>query len=143
MPINQFIGAWRLGSFKILSESRSIGHPLGEDAMGMIIYDAQGHMMVQAMRQGRPRFESDDQMKGTDQEIRAAFEGYLAYFGDYVVDDREQTITHQVKGSMFPNFVGQSLVRRYEFSGDQLTLTTPPFKVGGFIVTAVLVWERV
>ncbi len=53
----------------------------------MLIYDASEHVPAQMMRAGRPRFGSGDQLKGTDAEVRAAFEGYLAYFGEYTVDE--------------------------------------------------------
>ena len=76
------------------------------------------------------------------EEIKAAIDGYIAYFGDYVVDEDEKSVTHQTKGSLFPNLVGKDQKRFYSFSGNQLTLTTPPTFIGGVTVIGVLLWER-
>jgi hypothetical protein len=137
-----FVGTWKL----ITSEfRRSDGMSIsvfGSDASGMIIYDAHGHMSGQIMRSNRPHFVSGDQQKGTPEEIKAALDGYIAYFGDYVVDEDEKSVTHQTKASLFPNLVGQDQKRFYAFSGNQLTLTTPPTRIGGHTVIGVLVWER-
>jgi len=48
-----------------------------------------------------------------------------------------------VKGSLLPNLVGSDQIRFYEFSGDRLTLKTPPIQVGGITVTSLLIWERI
>ena len=108
----------------------------------MLIYDEGGQMSVQIMHPERPAFVSNDLRKGTPEEIQAAFDGYVAYFGTYEVNEEEGAITHSIKGSLFPNWVGQNQKRLFEFSGNHLTLKTPPMPVAGTTVTGILVWER-
>jgi hypothetical protein len=92
----------------------------------------------------RPKFASKDHMRGTDEEVRAAFEGYQAYYGTFTLDEKEKTAIHHVEGSIFPNLIGHQLKRHYEFSqdGSRLTLGTPPMPMGGDKVSGVYIWER-
>ena len=137
-----FVGTWKLITSGFQRSDGVTVDLFGPDASGIIIYDAHGHMAGQIMRANRPNFASGDQQKGTPEEIKAAIDGYIAYFGDYVVDESEQSVTHQTKGSLLPNLVGKDQKRFYAFSGNRLTLTTPPIRIGGNTVTGVLVWER-
>jgi len=120
----------------------AIRHPLGGDPVGRLTYDAHGRMAVQFMRRERPPFASGEMRGGTVEEMKAAFHGYVAYYGTYTVDEAAGTVTHQVEASLFPNWVGQSQLRSFELSGDRLTLTTPPTPAAGGMVTLVLEWER-
>src|SRR5579872_3736823 len=142
MVKDQFVGTWTLVSFEFKRSDGVVMNVMGTDATGMIIYDAHGHMSGQMMRADRPTFAENDQQKGSDDEVRAAVEGYIAYFGDYVIDEAEKSVSHVTKGALFPNLVGQEQKRFYEFSGNRLTLTTPPVVVGGVSVVGVLVWEK-
>ncbi|MSQ14770.1 MAG: hypothetical protein EXR50_02775 [Dehalococcoidia bacterium] len=71
----------------------------------------------------------------TDQEIRAAYTSYIAYFGRYEVDDEKKTVTHHVAGNLNPTTIGLAQVRGFELSGNRITLRTP--------AQNALVWERV
>jgi len=108
----------------------------------MIMYDTNGHMSAQIMRPDRPAFASGDQLEGTPMEIKSAFEGFVAYYGVYEVNQEDGAVTHHVEGSLFPNWVGSAQRRFFEFSGNRLTLSTPPILAGGQQVTGVLTWER-
>ncbi len=87
-------------------------------------------------------FASDDLRSGTDAEVRAAFEGFLGYFGTYSVDWAAGTVTHHVRSASFPNWAGTEQVRYFRAEGRRLALSAPPIGVGGRQVTATLVWER-
>jgi hypothetical protein len=139
---DNFVGVWRLvASEARLADGRTV-YPYGRDAVGMLTYDQSGHMSAQVMKTDRPLFVSGDIRNGTPDEIKAAFDGYTAYFGNYEVDEQEGTVTHRVLGSHFPNWVGQDQKRFFGFSGNRLTLRTPPIQTSGTTVTLVLVWER-
>jgi hypothetical protein len=43
---------------------------------------------------------------------------------------------------MYPNWIGTDQKRFFEFSGDRLTLKTPPFQQAGDQQILILVWER-
>lgn len=137
-----FVGTWKLVTFEFRGSDGSVVDVLGAGGQGLLMYDAQGHMSGQMMRADRPLFASGDQQKGTYAELQAAFGGYIAYFGTYEVDEANRTIIHHTQGAMFPNLVGQDQKRFYQFSGQQLTFTTPPMVMGGVTVTGVVRWEK-
>jgi hypothetical protein len=140
--IQRFIGTWKLVTSEFRTSDGKVTYPLGEKAVGMLMYDSGGRMAAQLMRPDRPKFASGDMRGGTPEEIEAAAEGYVAYFGTYEVDDRKGTIVHHVEASLFPNWLGQDQMRFFEFSADLLTLKTPSILSGGQEITGVLVWKR-
>jgi hypothetical protein len=142
MENEQFVGTWKLISFDIQHQDGQRTYPLGKDATGIIMYDADRHMSVQLMRPGRPQFASGDEVRGTPAEIKAAFEGFISYYGNYEVNQKERTVTHHIKGCLFPNWVGKAQKRFFEFSGNRLILSTPPTLWDGQQVTGFLIWER-
>lgn len=137
------VGTWRLVSFESRDKSGEVRYPLGRNATGQISYGADGSMSAILVQPDRPPFVSGDMQRGTDAEVRSAFEGFVAYFGSYSIDAEKGTVTHHVKGSSFPNWTGSDLVRFYKLEGEKLTLSTLPFLYGGESSEAVLVWERV
>ena len=140
---NQFTGTWKLLACEFRKSDGHTDFPFGRDALGTIIYDASGNMAVQIFRADGPKFASGDMYSGTPEEVRAAFEGSLAYFGRYEVDEDAGTVTHHVVASTFPNWMGSDLKRYFVFSGNRLTLSTPPMLMAGAMITGVLVWERI
>jgi len=142
MGKEQFIGSWKLISSEFRRSDGQLTYPYGRDAVGILMYDANGHFSAQVMRSDRPAFASGDPFEGTPKEIKSAFEGFIAYYGAYEVNQEKGTLTHHVEGSSFPNWVGTEQKRFFEFSGNRLTASTPPILWGGQYITAVLIWER-
>jgi lipocalin-like protein len=64
--------------------------------------------------------------------------GSLAYYGTYTVNEAEKSVTMQMEGATFPNWIGTSPKRLYAISGDTLTVTNPTPSGGGGILTVVL-----
>ena len=138
------IGAWKLASFEIQNSNGAVTYPFGENAQGSIIYTKSGRFAAQAMRPDRPPFESGDQLKGTTEEIKANYEGFISYYGHYEFDAENGFIIHHVEGSLFPNWEGQEQKRFFELKGDRLKLSTPPTLWGGGTdIVGVLLWERI
>ncbi len=69
-----------------------------------------------------------------------SFEGSIAYFGTYMVDEADKSYTTRVEGSTFPNWTGLAQKRMVVISGNDLTITNPAGSGGG---TAVSKWTRV
>ena len=96
------------------------------------------------MRAGRPNFKSETKFRAAPDEMRAAYQGYEAYFATYTVDADRCIVYHQVNGGLFPNWTNTVQARFYKFEGSgRLTLSTEPVGVvpaKRAIVT--LVWER-
>ncbi|MCI0666351.1 MAG: lipocalin-like domain-containing protein [Acidobacteria bacterium] len=142
--ISKLVGSWKLVVFEGTVGGRQIPR---QERVGLLMYDAAGRMSVQIMPRDRPKFASDTRLQGTDDEIRAAFAGYVAYFGSYEVNEADGVVIHHLEGSIFPNEVGRDNIRYYEFSGDQLTLFVTNMIDGKLAPksssTARVVWERV
>ena len=140
---SRFTGAWRLLSCETRDSDGQVEYPFGERPGGQLLYDGAGNMSAQLGKANRPRFTSRDPALGTDVEVRDAFDGYIAYFGTYSIDESKRAVTHHVVGASFPNWVGVDLVRLYAFDdGGRLQLSTPPIVVGGRSLEYVLLWER-
>ena len=138
-----FTGTWNLISSEMRTSTGEVHYPLGKECVGRIIFDAEGNFAAQLVRPDRPSFASDDLLRGTDEEIRAAYQGFVAFWAKINVDESKQEVTYEVEGSLFPNWVGHSNLRYYSFDGDRLTLKTPTFAMAGQEITGVLIWERV
>jgi hypothetical protein len=135
---DRLAGTWRLVSFTLKHPTGRETHPYGQDAQGTLVYDGRGHMAGQIMCLRRPAFASDRPRGGTDHEVRAAFEGYIAYFGHYVIDEAKQMVIHHVEGSLLPNWVGTQQKRSIAWRGEQLLLSAP-IEAG---VIVEIIWER-
>lgn len=143
MTKEHFIGTWKLVSSEFRLPDGSLIYPYGKDAAGILIYSASGYMCAQIMSRNRLTFASRDRLIGTAEEIKSAYEGYIAYFGTYEVNQDEGAIIHRVEGALFPNMVGADQKRFFELSGDRLTLSTPEIRLGGQQVAGILHWKRI
>src|SRR3982750_587314 len=133
----RLIGNWRLISYETTEKGGRRGKPYGE-AVGRLSYDERGNMAGQVMRPDRNRVELGE---GNAQQVRAAYLGYIAYFGTYEVAPDHQSVVHHVHGALNPAWVGGDQVRRMRFDGDRLVLSAEVSKAGD-TVTHVLTWER-
>jgi hypothetical protein len=141
MTEDLFIGTWRLVSCRWVDDDGRVTYPYGRSPVGYLIYTNTGHMAVNFMSATRRRFASENRMKGTPKEERAARKSYQSYSGRYEV--RGDKIIHHVEVSLFPNWVGREQERFYELEGDRLCLSTEPLPFGKTHQTAHLEWERV
>lgn len=140
MSTNPFVGTWRLVSGEIKTARGEVSHPFGKDPTGYLIYTEDGYVAVAIMSANRASFASADIRAGSSEEKLAAFDTYLSYCGTYEVKDDK--VVHHIKVSLFPNWSGADQERFFQFSGNQLTLRTPPMKVEGVEQTAQLIWQR-
>lgn len=139
----QFVGTWGLVSWQVKQfEGEIIDSPLGPRPVGWIMYRPEGYMSVAIMRPDRTKFTSNNLVEATPEEIKTGFEGYIGYCGTYEVDDRENFVIHRLQLSWFPNLVGTSQKRYFEFSEHRLTLKTPPLSLLGESQVHCLEWER-
>jgi hypothetical protein len=133
----RLIGKWRLLSYETTEAGARRGRPYGH-AVGRLSYDAHGNMTGQVMRPDRAPVELG---KGNAQQVRAAYLGYIAYFGTYRVAPDGRSVVHHVEGALNPAWVGGDQVRRMRFEGERLILSADVRK-NGEIVTHVLTWEK-
>ncbi|MEC7749587.1 MAG: lipocalin-like domain-containing protein [Chloroflexota bacterium] len=142
MASDRFVGTWRLlECYGKWSDGR-ISYPYGDKPEGQLIYDGHGNFSGQIAGSGRPAFETGNLLKGTPEEIKTAFEGYIAYYGTYEVDESKGQVTHHVQSALFPNWIGDIQTRNFEFEGKKLRLNTQPIKGSRADLTNTLLWER-
>jgi Lipocalin-like domain len=115
----RFHGAWRYAGTTIDGQFRT---DRGGEPVGIIIYDASGHMSVQVM-------------PGREQRPTAPISAFLSYFGTYTIDERAQTVTHHREGDLRTD-APIEVVRQYKFDGNRLILSP----VG---TTQDIIWERI
>jgi hypothetical protein len=136
--MNELIGNWGLLSYVAEAPDGTSGKPYGE-AVGRLSYDANGHMAGQVMRPGRaPVIHGESGLA----DVRAAYAGYIAYFGTYEVNEARDTVVHHVQGALNPTWVGGTQVRKMRFDGDLLVLSTDVPKAGAMI-RHTLTWKRI
>lgn len=58
------------------------------------------------MKQGRPHYQLGHLLTGTTKEMGEVAHGYLAYGGEFHVNEEVRTLTHHMKVSMNPTWIG-------------------------------------
>ena len=136
--MKELSGNWALVSYVTEAPDGRTGKPYG-DAVGRLSYDEAGNMSGQVMRPGRaPVIHGQSGLP----DVRAAYAGYIAYFGTYKVNETRDTVVHHVHGSLNPTWVGTEQVRRMHFDGDRLILSTDVRK-GDALIRHTLTWQRI
>ena len=124
MKNENFAGTWELLNWTAELNDGTEFFPFGEDAIGRIAYDSHGNMSVHIMKNNRPKFQSEDPLQGTPNEMLSAFGDFISYCGTYDLYDNPNQVVHQIKISSFPNWTGQNQIRKFEFIDDKLILST-------------------
>lgn len=113
----QLIGAWDLISQYIMYPDGRKVESRGENPIGILMYDANGNMSVQLMRNEEPMLQHTDLT-----QLDTAMNEYHAYFGTYEVDEEQQIVYHIIEGAMYPPYRGTKQIRHFVLDGDMLYL---------------------
>ena len=134
------VGTWELESVELRDaagaplpapEGPALGAP---GAIGQLILDADGHIGLAIMQQGRPQYEDP-----TPEQAVADLDGFTAFFGTYAVDEAVGELTVEIQGSRDPGLTGASRSGAVEASADRLMLELPATAAGA---TPTAVWTR-
>jgi len=136
----RLVGSWQLVT---MGSRDSQGRSLADYDRGLLHYFSSGRMSVQVCDSRRPSFGGKDWFGATEAELRSAFNGFVAYFGRYEVDEQAGIVIHHVEGSLFPNWIGKEQRRFYKLEDRRLTLSITPSTVADPEAVATLVWERI
>src|SRR5215207_3428430 len=140
MASNPFIGTWRLVSFEHRTLDGQIICPQGDNPLGYLIYNEQGYMSVAFMSAHRVGFASGDIRGGSAEEKVAAFDSYISLCGKYEIEG--QKVYHHIEVSLFPDWIGVTQERFFEFTENRLSLSAAPFLLNGRQRTVHVIWER-
>ena len=107
-----------------------------------IMYSPDGYMSVVSMPNGRKLTAKSsggpDLNAATPEERAEAAKGMVCYAGHYELKD--DVLHHHVEMALNPNAVGQTIVRRAELKGTDLTLSSVPDAQGNY---RCIRWRRV
>jgi hypothetical protein len=137
------VGAWTLESFTSTDDAGVVTDVMGPDVTGYIAYGADGWMSVQIMAAGRAPYDVPDLAGGTKEQLIGAVTGYFAYAGPYTVSPDGAVVTHHLRFSLLPNWVGGDQKRYIRREADDLLiLSGDPVMLGGRPQIARLRWRR-
>jgi hypothetical protein len=134
------VGTWAFIASEWKRADGKHANPFGAGAMGILLYDATGHMAAQIMHADRPPVTTI--APTIDAAFGLAIPGFLAYAGTYEIDEPAGVVTHRVIVSSFPPWVGTEHRRRFSIEGDRLTLRDDLATADGVAVAAATTWER-
>jgi hypothetical protein len=138
----QLIGTWRLVSAtQQLADGTVRPDPqTGPKGVGYLIYTETGQVCVVVGNSDRKRWESAQ--APTEEDVRSAFNGLVAYAGTFQVNEAEGLVVHHIDVDRVPNLAGTDRKRFCSFSGNKLTLrAVPPLPTG--VKEWTIVWERI
>ena len=139
---DNLLGYWKLLSWEVRRSDGLVTYPFGSNPLGLLIYGENDLMAAQLGDPNRPHFASNDRALGTSEELKAAFEGYTAYFGRYKVDEDLGAVIHYPDLALFPNYTGTEQIRYVQLAGQRMSLSTNPISFQGHRQVYVLVWEK-
>lgn len=144
-PLSEaLVGTWELVS----REDRTpAGEPrvdpaLGADPIALLVYDRAGHFAAQFMKRARGGPPAAPAARAGPNNT-AARDGYDAYFGTYVVDDAQGTVTQTLRGALAAENVGMTLTRAMRVLGDELVIRLETRSADGEPIVRTLRWRRV
>jgi hypothetical protein len=136
---DQIVGTWKLVSTEEkLRDGTTRPYPdIGPNAVGYLMYTADGHMCACLMKPSRPLWHSE---YPTDAEKISSGSGFTAYCGTYSVDEKNAVIVHYPEVSYEPNRLDTEQRRPYRFEGGHLIFSD--VKPNGEVQSWKIVWEK-
>lgn len=139
---DKLIGTWKLISWTYTDANDNRVNYFSDNPSGILMYDIHGYMNAQLMKSGRVNLDAKTLSEGNPIEAAAAYQGYAAYFGKYY-EVAPGKLIHEVEGSLFPNWVGQTETRYARFEDEFLILSAPPVLINGHETIFNVRWRRV
>ncbi len=133
-------GSWTLVSVDNVRPDGSKLPLFGPSPQGTLMFDAGGRYSIQICSTGRPKFASNDRMKGTAEENQAAVVGCNPHWGRYSVNAADRVILFQIDHATYTNWEGTEQKRSFTLTGDELKYSVPNPSATG--ANPVVVWSR-
>ena len=129
------VGAWTIVSITA-GEGDKATQPYGPNPRGTQVYNPDGRFAVVVARGDLPKVASNNRTTSTPEESEKIAHGSIGYFGSYTTG-ADNSVTIQIEGATFANWVGTSQKRTYTISGDDLILKNQTSSSGA-AVTVVM-----
>lgn len=141
MVESDLIGTWTLRLWLTHVGDRAVAAPVGEDPSGQLIYTDQGTMSAIIVRRDRSVFAGPHFSSASEAEQANAARGCIAYAGTWQL--QANRVVHLVRYSLFPNWIGEDLVREALLEGNTLTLSASDQHTrSGEPVMHQIIWRR-
>ena len=130
-PLKQrLVGTWSVISFvNVNNKTGKTTEAFGSNPKGYFMFDAANHFSINLMRPGRPKYARRDFPVAGESD--AALEGIVVMFGDYKINEPDNSISLHVIGSSFPAWDNTKQTRLIAINGDELTYKNPTPASGG------------
>jgi len=124
------IGAWNIVSITYQQGDKTT-EPYGSSIKGTQVFGADGRFAIVVTRGDLPKVASNNRETATPEESQKIVHGSIAYFGSYTTNAADKSVTVNIEGATFPNWVGTSQKRSYVITGDEMKLFNPTASGGG------------
>jgi hypothetical protein len=131
-------GHWSLVSAETVRPDGTHAQPFGSNPAGVAVFAPNGRFSVSVVNPDMPKFASNNQDTGTDEENKAVARGSITYFGTYRLA-RDGILSLGIEGSSFPNWSKVDQMRMVtSLTANELKWTATGDRGG----TAELVWKK-
>jgi hypothetical protein len=137
----KIVGTWSYASSEDTKPDGSKFDRWGKNAKGSLTFTANGRYSFIITRGDVAKFAGKTINDGTAEENKAAFQGMIAHFGTYSIDEKTKTLVTRVEGSSYPNLVGVDQKRIISALTDSELKYENPASTNG--ATAKVGWKRV
>jgi hypothetical protein len=138
--MSSVIGWWKLISWTQKYDDGRLVDPFGTAVDGRLAYNEVGDFVVVISRPDRQPFVTGSQWTASEQEKAGSYDGMLAYYGRYELEGNR--MSHHVKASLYPNWVGNTQIRIVALNDETLTLSARLEEATPEARTAELAWRR-
>lgn len=122
MTVNPLLGVWQLKSWSLVDKQGNRHFPMGEDALGYIIYTDSNIMSVHLSKAKRTLFQTLSIFHPSLEEANFSYQEYISYAGSYeIVTDNK--VLHKITMGTYPNWIGGVQERTFKVTGNELHIT--------------------
>ena len=141
---DDLLGAWRLESAVEVFDDGERRNEFGPSPEGYLCYSPAGVVSAVLGDSARPSVSAGDPQSATDDDYEEMARRFIAYAGLFSVDVGNETVTHHVDVSLFPNWQGHDQVRRVTIEGGRLSIiASDRTSSDGRTFHSELIWLRV
>ncbi|NBO29713.1 MAG: hypothetical protein EBV10_10810 [Synechococcaceae bacterium WB6_1A_059] len=139
--VSKFFGVWELKSFTTQYENNDVVYPLGNDAIGLLIYNPNGYVNVTLQKKKFDHFKLPDRQLASNEEKITAFDTFYAYTGKWFLKDN--LMHHKIIMSIIPNWINTIITREPVWINNNNLNLYAVWNVDGKKRTANLSWKKV
>ena len=141
LTVADLLGSWTLSEWRIdYSDGRVASWPFGKDAIGLLIYAADGWMSATMSRRSRARLSAISALQADEASRARAFQEYLSYSGRWSLQGSR--IAHDVEMSLNPALLGTRQWRDASLEQGALVLGATEPLGDGTVRQHRIVWQR-